>query len=101
MINDDTIKGTSVETTDNTKKEPLKFTDFLHKNFYNYEHYKNLALDKLKRANKAMHGWNASSDQDESLLSPEEHGWETDRNRNIQIIYIKCHKSNTLNMYHS
>ena len=33
MINDGTIKGTCIETTDNTIKELFKFKDFLHRNF--------------------------------------------------------------------
>ena len=40
MIDDRIIKGTYVETTDNTLKELLRFQDFLYRNFHNYECYK-------------------------------------------------------------
>ena len=40
MINDGIMKGTYVETTDNTLKELPQFQHFLYRNFHNYEGYK-------------------------------------------------------------
>ena len=42
MIDDGIIKGTYVETTDNTLKELSRFQDFLYRNFHNYERYKDM-----------------------------------------------------------
>ena len=38
IIDDGIMKGTYVETTDNTLKELTEFQDFLYRNFRNYEH---------------------------------------------------------------
>ena len=35
MINNGIVKGTYIETTDNTLKELLRFQDFLYRKFYN------------------------------------------------------------------
>ena len=45
MIDDGIIKGTYVETTDNTLKELSRFHDFLYRNFYDYERYKDMEPD--------------------------------------------------------
>ena len=45
MIDDGIIKGTYVETTDNTLKELLRFQDFLHRYYHNYECYKGMKPD--------------------------------------------------------
>ena len=37
LIDDGIVKGTYVETTDNTLKELLRFQDFLHRKSHNYE----------------------------------------------------------------
>ena len=42
MINDGIMKGTYVETIDNTLKELSRFQDFLCRNFCNYECYKDI-----------------------------------------------------------
>ena len=42
MIDDGVMKGTYIETTDNTLKELLRFQDFLCRNVYNYERYKDM-----------------------------------------------------------
>ena len=39
------MKGTYVETTDNTWKELSQFPDFLYRNFHNYEPYKDMQPD--------------------------------------------------------
>ena len=44
-INDSIMKGTCLETTDNTLRELLQFQDFLYRNFHNYEHYKDMKPD--------------------------------------------------------
>ena len=45
MIDDGIMKGTYVETTDNTLKELSRFQDFLYRNFHNYERYKDMQPD--------------------------------------------------------
>ena len=45
MIDDGIMKGTFVETTDNTLKELSRFQDFLYRNFHNYERYKDMQPD--------------------------------------------------------
>ena len=45
MIDDGIMKGTYVETTDNTLKELSRFQDFLHNDFHNYERYKDMQPD--------------------------------------------------------
>ena len=45
MIDDGIMKGTHVETTDNTLKELSRFQDFLYRNFHNYEPYKDMQPD--------------------------------------------------------
>ena len=45
MIDDGIMKGTYVETTDNTLKELSRFQDFLYRNFCNYECYKDMKPD--------------------------------------------------------
>ena len=45
MIDDDIIKSTYVETTDNTLKELSRFQDFLYRNFHDYERYKDMKPD--------------------------------------------------------
>ena len=44
-IGDRIMKGTYVETTDNTLKELSRFQDFLYRNFHNYECYKDMKPD--------------------------------------------------------
>ena len=39
----------------------------------------------LKLGNKVAYEWKTALDQHQSPLNPEEHGWETDGNRNIKI----------------
>ena len=50
MIDDGIIKGTYVETTDNTLKELSRFQDFLYRNFHNYERYKDMKPDSNQPA---------------------------------------------------
>ena len=50
MIHDGIIKGTYIETTDNTLKELSRFQDFLYRNIYNYEHYKDMKPDRNQPA---------------------------------------------------
>ena len=50
MINDGIEKGTYVETTDNTLKDLSRFQDFLYRNFFNYEHYKDMKPDSNQPA---------------------------------------------------
>ena len=45
MISEGAIKSSYTETTDNTLKELVQFQDFLLKNSYNYECYKNMKPD--------------------------------------------------------
>ena len=45
MIDNDIMKGTYVETTDNTLKELSQFQDFLYRNFHNYKCYKDMKPD--------------------------------------------------------
>ena len=45
MIDDGIIKGTYVETTDNTLKELSRFQDFLYRNSHNYERHKDMKPD--------------------------------------------------------
>ena len=44
------VKGTYIETTDNRLKEILRFKDFLHRTFYNYEHLKDMKFDSNQPA---------------------------------------------------
>ena len=50
MINDGIMKGTYVETTDNTLKELSRFLNFLYRNFFNYERYKDMQPDSNQPA---------------------------------------------------
>ena len=50
MIDDGIIKGTYVETTDNTLKELSRFQDFLYRKFHNYKHYKDMKPDSNQPA---------------------------------------------------
>ena len=50
MIDGDIMKGTYVETTDNTLKELSRFQDFLYRNFHNYERYKDMQPDSNQPA---------------------------------------------------
>ena len=50
MIDYGIMKGTYVETTDNTLKELLLFQDFLYKNFHNYERYEDMQPDSSQPA---------------------------------------------------
>ena len=45
MIDDGIMKGTYLETIDNTLKELLQFHDFLYRNFRNYERYEDTKAD--------------------------------------------------------
>ena len=45
MIDDGIMKGTYLETTDNTLKELSQFQDFLYRNFNDYERYKDMQPD--------------------------------------------------------
>ena len=56
MINDDIIKGTYVETTDNTLKELSRFQDFLYRNFHDYERYKDMKPDRNQSTSTSL--WN-------------------------------------------
>ena len=49
-IDDRIMKGTYVETTDNTLKELSRFQDFLYRNFYSYERYKDIQPDSNQPA---------------------------------------------------
>ena len=43
------MKGTYVETTDNTLKELSRFQDFLYRNFQNYyEYYKDISEPEIR-----------------------------------------------------
>ena len=48
MINDGIMKGTYIETTDNTLKELTGFRDFLYRNF-NYLRYKDMNLIEINQ----------------------------------------------------
>ena len=50
MIDDGIMKGTYVETTDNTLKELSRFQDFLCRNFHNYERYTDMQHDSNQQA---------------------------------------------------
>ena len=50
MIDVGIMKGTYVETTDNTLKELSRFQDFLHRNFHSYERYKDIQPDSNQAA---------------------------------------------------
>ena len=50
MIDDGIMKGTYVETTDNTLKELSRSQDFLYRNFCNNESYENMKLDSNQPA---------------------------------------------------
>ena len=45
MIDDGIMKGTCVETIENTLKELSPFPDFIDRNFHNYECYKDMQPD--------------------------------------------------------
>ena len=49
-INDGIMKGTYVETTGNKLKELSRFQDTLHRNFRNYERYKDIKPDSNQPA---------------------------------------------------
>ena len=49
MIGDGIMKGTHIETTDNTLKEYRDFRS-LYKNFHNYEHYKDMEPNRNQPA---------------------------------------------------
>ena len=46
MIDDGIMKGTYVETTDNTLKKLSLFQDILYRNFHNYECFKDMQPDR-------------------------------------------------------
>ena len=50
MIDDCIMKGTYVESTDNTLKELLRFQDFLYRNSHKYECYKYMQPDSNQSA---------------------------------------------------
>ena len=50
VIDDGILKGTYVETTDNTLKELSRFQDLLYINLHNYEHYKDMQPDSNQPA---------------------------------------------------
>ena len=50
MIDYGIMRGTYVETTDNTLKELSLFQDFLHRNFLNYERYEDMQPDSNQPA---------------------------------------------------
>ena len=50
MIDYSIMKGTHVETNDNTLKELLLFQDFLYRNFRNYERYEDMQPDSNQPA---------------------------------------------------
>ena len=50
MIDDGIMTSTYVETTNNTLKELWRFQDFLYRNLYNYERYKDMKLDSNQPA---------------------------------------------------
>ena len=50
MIDYGIMKGTHVETNDNTLKELLLFQDFLYRNFRNYERYEDMQPDSNQPA---------------------------------------------------
>ena len=49
-MDDGIMKGTYVETTDNTLKELSRSQDFLYRSFHNYEGYKDMQLDSSQPA---------------------------------------------------
>ena len=50
MIDDGIMKGTYVESTDNTLKELSRFQDFLYRNSHKYECYKHMQPDSNQPA---------------------------------------------------
>ena len=50
MIDDGIMKGTYVETTDNTLKELSRFQDFVYRNFHDYERCKCMQPDSNQPA---------------------------------------------------
>ena len=50
MIDYSIMKGTHLETNDNTLKELLLFQDFLYRNFRNYERYEDMQPDSNQPA---------------------------------------------------
>ena len=50
MIDYGIMRGTYVETTDNTLKELSLFQDILHRNFHNYERYEDMQPDSNQPA---------------------------------------------------
>ena len=50
MIDNSIMKGTYLETTDYMLKELSRFHDFLHRNFHNYEYYKDMKPDSNQPA---------------------------------------------------
>ena len=50
MIDDGIMKGTYLETTDNTIKELSQFQDILYRNFHNYECFKDMQPDSNQPA---------------------------------------------------
>ena len=50
MIDDGSMKGTYVETTDHTLKELSQFQDFLYRNFRNYKCFKDMKPDSNQPA---------------------------------------------------
>ena len=56
MIDDGTMKGTYIETADNTLKELWQFQDFLYRNFRNYDYYKGMQPDSNQPAPAHLYG---------------------------------------------
>ena len=50
MIDDGIMKGTYIETTDNTLKELFRFQDFVYRNVRNYKPYKDIQPDSNQPA---------------------------------------------------
>ena len=50
MTNDGIMKGTYIENIDNMLQELSQSQDFLYRNFYNYECYKDMKLDRNQLA---------------------------------------------------
>ena len=50
MIDDGVMKGTYLETNDNTIKELSQFQDILYRNFHNYERFKYMQPDSNQPA---------------------------------------------------
>ena len=48
MINEGIAVGKYIETVDNTHKELERFQDFLYRNLYKHEQYKNMRLKSNK-----------------------------------------------------